>query len=232
MTKAINNNNTARALQKEMATAKKWDEQAKLEWEIACNTSYQRGYVYSHDEMKELYDRYGDCCDGATKAVHKKCHNGKKFKYIVVKRFKPWGYIPNVFFEHEKCTGNQLIDEIGCWNELSKTEWGDLLAPILKYFTSKSDKVSAISETMLENVVIISQKAVEVDDAYNCCEMAYQMNERDGLIGESVNERFHKMKELSRKMGWRDALGNSGNSGVIFDYYQNCWKAVFIDYAL
>lgn len=226
-------NQSVKALQSRMASEKKRSARSLMEWELACNTNVNRGKVYSQEELFDLYsrnDRNG--ATGATKICHLHNHNGGDFKYIVIKRHKVHGYIPNANREHGKCTGNQLIDEINCWVEFQETETADLLCPILKYFTSKSDKVSATSETMQHNVIIIAQKAVYVGDARDACNRAETLNRREGFHGETAQARYDKLKALSQKQGWRDAMYNGGNSGVIFDYAQGCYKAVFIDYAL
>ena len=227
-------NITAKALQAQMAKAKKHSARSLLEWEMACNTNSKRGHVYNQEELNDLYSRdsWDSCKHGATKTCHLKSHEGRKFKYIVVKRHQTNGYIPDAHRERAKITGNQLIDEINCWLEYMETETADLLCPILKYFTSKSDKVTAISETMQENVVIIAQKAVFVGDAEDACKEAQRLNEVEGYNGEGWRTRYTKLEALSDSKKWRDAMYNGGNSGVIFDYSKNCYKAVFIDYAL
>ena len=226
-------NASVKALQAHMAKAKKHSENALIEWELACNTNKERGNVPTQSEICENYDRYGENSEGCSKAVHFHNHiNGNKFEYIVVKRHKKHGYIPDVCGEHEKCTGNQLIDEINCWLEFAETEYADLLCPIMRYFTSKSDKVTATSSTMLNNVVIIAQKAIKTGDAQRMCRLAERLNDEYGFIGEDAVTRYEKLENLSNMQGWRDALWNGGNSGVIFDYDKGCYKAVFIDYAL
>lgn len=220
-------NVTAKALQAAMAKAKKTSKQALVEWEMACNTNSNRGKTYDQNELLKLYDRYGDAC-GATKATHTDCHNGNEFEYIVVKRHRRHGYLPEI--RNEFMTGNQMIDEINCWERYaSDKEKSDLLCPILKSFTSKSDKVSSKSEKMQFNVLIIAQKAVYVSDAASCCKKAYKLNNGKG---ETPEERYEKLKALSKENNWRDAMYNGGNSGVIFDYSTGLYKAVFIDYAL
>ena len=226
-------NETSKALQAFMAKEKKFSACTLLEWLLACNTNNKRGHVFDQSEILKLYARDGwEHEHGASKTCHLISHTGENFQYIVIKRHRTNGYIPNVHGEHAKCTGNQLIDEINCWQEFAETEYSDLLCPIFKYFTSKSDKVSATSETMQHNVVIIAQKAVKVGDASYACSKAERMNAEHGYKGESYDERYAKLKALSKKQGWRDAMHNGGNSGVIFDYAKNCYKAVFIDYAL
>lgn len=224
-------NPTVKAVQSRMAKEKKTDIQIRIEWEIACNTNNQRGHVYDQSEIHELYSRdnwKAEC--GATKTCHTVCHTGKEFKYIVVKRHQTHGYLPEL--RNKKATGNQLIDEINCWLEYAELPEADLLCPILKYFTSKSDKVTATSETMQHNVVIIAQKAVKVGTASRMCRKAEEMNREYGYKGESAESRYRKLEKLSESKNWRDAMYNGGNSGVIFDYAKGCYKAVFIDYAL
>lgn len=190
------------------------------EWAIAVNTNPNRDKVYDQHELNAMFDRYGENVDGCSKAVH-------KLQYIVVKRHQYNGYIPEI--RNSRGTGNQLIDEINCWLAYWDKPESDLLCPVLKYFTSKSDKVSATSETMQENVVIVAQKAVAVGNAKAMCRKAWELN---GYKGEDPDERFAKLRKLSDENNWRDALYNGGNSGVIYDYRTNRYKAVFIDYAL
>ncbi len=197
----------------------------RTEWEMACNTNPNRGKTYDQWEFLKMFSRDRGDGHGASKTVH-------VLEHIVVKRHQTGGYIPNVRREHAKCTGNQLIDEINCWNEMAETADADLLCPVLKYFTSKSDKVSATSETMQHNVVIIAQKAVRIGNADYACRKAYELNRDNGFRGESPAVRYEKLEKLSAKKGWRDAMYNPGNSGVIFDYEKGYYKAVFIDYAL
>lgn len=195
----------------------------RAEWEMAFNTNPNRGTVVDQNDLLKMFDRYGDNNDGCSKAVH-------LLRYIVVKRHQKGGYIPEI--RNEYGTGNQLIDEINCYKRFKDKPEADLLCPIFKYFTSKSDKVDATSETMQRNVVIIAQKAVYVSDARWACRKAEQMNREHGYHGESADSRYRKLANFSDSQNWRDAMYNHGNSGVIFDYSKNCYKAVFIDYAL
>jgi hypothetical protein len=221
-------NPTTKALQSHMAKAKKHNPQARLEWEMSCNTNNQRGKVYDQHELLELYSRRigTDCENGFSKVCHLYSHEGKKFDNIVLKRHQHG--------RHADHLGNQLIAEIECWNELAETADADLLCPVLKYFTSKSDKVSETSETMKRNVIIIAQKAVFVGDVESACEEAERLNAEKGINDgiEPAEERYEAMRELARRRRWRDVMWNDGNSGVIFDYAKGCYKAVFIDYAL
>ena len=224
-------NSSVKALQSFMAKAKKRDSQALMEWLMSCNTSNERGHVYDQSEINSLYarDDYREG-HGATKTCHLTCHNGEKFKYIVVKRHQTDGYIPEI--RNAYGTGNQLIDEINCWVRYQEKEEADYLCPILKYFTSKSDKVTATSEKMQENVCIIAQKAIYVDDCAGACSHAEYLNAMEGYEGTDANRRYEELKRFATSQNWRDVMRNPGNSGVIFDYSRNCYKAVFIDYAL
>lgn len=233
MAQTTRKNATVKALQAKMASEKKHSKRSLLEWELSCNTNANRGNIYNQSDINKLYDRDDwNGANGASKTCHLHNHLGQPFKYIVIKRHQTGGYIPNIAREHNSCTGNQLIDEINCWLEFAETETADLLCPILKYFTSKSDKVTATSEKMQANVVIIAQKAVYIGNAKNACKEAQRLNVEQGYNGETAESRYYKLEKLSNKQGWRDAMYNRGNSGVIFDHSQNCYKAVFIDYAL
>lgn len=225
-------NTSAKALQAFMAKAKKVDEQTRIEWEMACNTNNQRGHVFDQSEINVLYSRDDWKCgkQGATKTTHITCHNGNKFQFIVVKRHQTDGYIDEHANDpNTKQTGNQLIDEIQCWQEFASEKESDFLCPILKFFTSKSDKVAATSETMQKNVVIIAQKALFVGNLSSMCRKAGELNNDSS---EAIEARYCEMCAFSKKQGWRDAIHNPGNSGIIFDYATNRYKAVFIDYAL
>ena len=214
--------------------AKKADEQMFLEWEMAFNTNGSRKdrKVWDQHEINALYSRddWRKGEQGATKTCHVKCHNGNDFEYIVVKRHQTNGYIDehqyNPDFYH---TGNQLVDEIRCFEKFALTDKEDYLCPILKYFTSKSDQVTATSETMQNNVCIIAQKAVYVSDLRHACLKAAELN---GEEGEAADRRYREMRHFAEEQGWRDAVHNGGNSGVIYDYAKQTYKAVFIDYAL
>lgn len=224
-------NSATKALQSEMARAKKTDSSALLEWLMSCNTNSKRGHVYDQTDFLNLYGRNNwSAPQGATKTCHLKSHTGNEFKYIVVKRHQEGGYIPEI--RNEYGTGNQLIDEINCWVRYAEKPESDFLCPILKYFTAKSDRVDPTSEKMQENVVIIAQRAVKVGNARTMCELAQEMNESAGYLGIDADVRYNQLKRFSDSQNWRDAMRNPGNSGVMFDYAQQCFKAVFIDYAL
>lgn len=231
-------NASVKAIQTKLATEKKYSHRSLLEYELSCATNAKRYHIYSQEEVMAMYSRDDwDGEKGASKTVHLENHEGKPFKYIVIKRHQTDGYIPNMRAEKGRGrkvegTGNQLIDEVNCWLTFQLKDEADLLCPILKYFTSKSDKVTATSETMQKNVVIIAQKAVYVGDADDACRKAVEMNALEGYEGEDKYSRYAKLEALSKKQGWRDAMHNPGNSGVIFDYAKGCYKAVFIDYAL
>lgn len=224
-------NLTVKFAQSAMAKAKKFSPKIKLEWEIACNTNKDRGWNPTQSELMELYSRSPRGAKrGATKTCHIKSHLGDEFEFIVIKRHQINGYLPEK--RNAKSTGNQLVDEINCWEEFAERPESDLLCPIFRHFTSKSDQVDAKSETMQNNVIIIAQKAVYIADASGACREAERLNRENGYHGESKRTRYAKLEAFSESQNWRDAMYNPGNSGVIFDYYQNCYKAVFIDYAL
>lgn len=219
-------NNSVKAFKNFMAKQKNVSDHLKTEYEIAFQTNNNRGHVYNQSELKELYNRDSwNGNTGATKVTHMTCHDGIDFEFIVVKRFKEYGWI-------RRDIGNQLVREIQFWQKYANTEYADLLCPMLKFFTSKSDKVNEFSEKMKDNVIIISQKAIFVSSAQTCCNKAEELNEQYGYDGDSSWYRYELLKDFSNKNEWEDCMNNPGNSGVIFDYNSNCFKAVFIDYAL
>jgi hypothetical protein len=213
----IKKNNSVKAFTKMLSQL------CREEWEMACNTNPNRGLVYDQTYFLEQFSRFYGDGEGATKVCH-------LLQHIVIKRHKPHGYCPEI--RNQYGTGNQLIDEAKLYERVALLPEADYLCPVLKYFTSKSDKVSAISEKMQYNVVIIAQKAVKVGTASYCCRKAEEMNKANGYKGESAERRYRKLEAFSESQNWRDALYNGGNSGVIFDYDRKCYKAVFIDYAL
>lgn len=227
-------NNSTKALQSAMsAKATKGDKSARYEHNLSVYSAGDhpsrpgRHNMTQEEICAEFSRKHGGSC-GATKRTHTERPDGTELEFVVVKRYKWHGHE----FWGEGC-GNQLIDEIECWEKLAKTPDADCLCPILKYFTCKSDKVKPLSDKMKERVVIIAQKAVYVDDLAGACREADNLNRRHHKYsGTTYWEREEKLIDLAKRMGWRDVEYNRGNSGVIFDYADNCYKAVFIDYAL
>lgn len=210
-------------------------QRALFEYELAVRSSDSKRVIDGRPEYRnmdfgeicELFSRkFGGHC-GATKRTHVEHPDGWELKFFVVKRYKWHGHD----FWGEGC-GNQLIDEINCWVKLQDTDDADFLCPILKYETAKSDKCKPLSDTMKERVCIIAQKAVWTDDLCGACREAERRNRAEGYKGISAERRISQLRDMANRMGWRDVEYNPGNSGVIFDYAQGCYKAVFIDYAL
>lgn len=223
----IKKNASVSALAKHMAKEKKHNSQTLLEYNMAFQTNAERGHVFNQEELIFLYDREGQA-QGASKAVHTIAHNGFNFEYIIVKRMLKYPYIP----DDAGSSGNQLHDEVEFWKKFSHTEYGDLLCPTLRAYETKSDHNEPRSKTALKNIVVISQRAVYISNMRRCCEEAERLNAMYGYAGEDFTTRKNKLVAFANKMKWRDVEYNGGNSGVIFDYSQNCFKAVFVDYAL
>lgn len=232
-------NETVKALMAMMAKEKKYDENTLLEWEIACNTNNKRGKVFNQSKLKELYSNEWEIIfrkegvkTGASKIVHTYNHEDEPFNHIVIKRHQIGGYIDEHEYDDTPMTGNQLIDEILTWEMYCDKEESDFFCPVLKSFTSKSDKVNPTSFKAQDNVIIISQKATNIGDAWDACEAAESKNIEEGYYGTPASVRFDHMEEISDRLGWRDVIRNPANAGVIFDYSQRCYKAVFVDYGL
>lgn len=208
---------------------------ALFEYELAVRSSDSRKVVCGRPQYRNtpfseicgLFSRRYGGHTGATKRTHTHHPDGWEMQLFVVKRYKYHGFE----FWGEGC-GNQLIDEINCWVKLAETPDADYLCPIFKYETAKSDKCQPLSDTMKERVCIVAQKAVWVDDLEGACKDAEARNRACGYRGVPATRRQEQLEDMAKRMGWRDVRHNPGNSGVIFDYSQGCYKAVFIDYAL
>lgn len=224
-------NATVKALQSHLAGIKKIDTRAAREWSMTFNTKGPtaeepcRPKVYGQTEAKRDFDRWGQHC-GASKAVHTIDSTGEAFQYICIKRIKRGAWLP------DEGSGNQLHDEVEAWERFANTAEADYLCPCLKSFETKSDHNNPRTAKALDNIVVIAQKAITVCVLSEACRQAEVMNKRGGYVFIPAKEREESMLTFAHKMGWWDVRNNAGNSGVIFDYDKNCFKAVFIDYAL
>lgn len=197
-------------------------EQFLFEYLMACSTDPD---LVPHDLQQYLldhFDRIGQA-HGATKATHVQHPDGWVFHHIVVKRIRSWANIS---------LGNQCKFEARTWEHFATSPEADFLCPVLRWYGSRSDKVLENSEKDRENMVMICQKAKHTGPCKLMCEMAEKLNRENGFRGENAHGRYERMRQLAHEQGWWDVLHNGGNSGVVFDYSQNCYKAVFIDYAL
>lgn len=203
-----------------------------IQWEQAFNSKPATDkepdrVVWGQKYFMDNYSRrFGGHC-GATKRTHTHHPDGWELELFVVKRYKWHGW--DAIGEG---SGNQMIDEIDCWERLADTDEADLLCPILKWFKVRSDKCAPLTEKAKDRVVIIAQKAVYVSDMVDACNHAERLNRENGFHGKSSRRRVEELKNMANRHHWRDVEFNPGNSGVIFDYNLNCYKAVFIDYAL
>lgn len=224
-TRRIESNGT-KALQTAMCNdMKAYGGLYEIEYNIANGTN--RGRNVTQKALKQMFDRYGNNSDGCSKAVHLE-YEGHEFNYIVVKRSQVYPYIPS----DAHSSGNQLLDEVNCWLRFEDEPESDYLCPVLRHYFSKSDKVHPTSDKALDNSIIVAQKACRVGNMKHMCAKAEQMNNDAGYFGIDAETRFEQLSSFSESMGWRDAIYNPANCGVIYDYNLLCYKAVIIDYAL
>lgn len=228
MSRKVEKSNEVKAMIAYMSEHKTDDKLTMYEYKIASSNT--RIGVIGQAELKRCYGRvYGDA-SGATKVCHiRHYETDEQFKYIVIKRFSKYG---STFC---KGTGNQVIDEIDTYNKIMNESPADLdfICPIVKAYTTKSDKVPDVnSEKARDNCMIIAQKASHISNAYEACEKAEELNDENGYIGTDADTRYSEIERFCRKYNMHDVLGHGANSGVIFDYEKNCYKAVVIDYAL
>ena len=190
---------------------------SRQEWEIAINTNNQRGKVYTQEELLQMYPANDGDASGASKTCY-------ILNNIVIKRQRK---------NSCGCFGNQVAQEIECFvNANDKLK--DILCPILAYYKVKSDKVNNEDKKAYEKYLIISQKAIYIDDFQTCCEKAFQMNIDKGYKNNfaDYNEMYNELAKVLKKNGINDWQGHTGNSGIIFDYENNYYKAVLVDYGL
>lgn len=251
------NNDTYKAVSKDLLKAcgkcKDWEDEsfslaereARFEYEL-LNRNTKANNVLNGDQIRYFFSRdYGEA-SGATKTTHLRNKiadlKGVEFMHIVIKRHKTGGYKPGEgrydqsrHKNDPKWTGNQLIDEIRFYRQYEGHKDQDLLCPILRTEEPRgkmSGKKYAFDERVLEQLVIIAQKAIYTGSAEMCCDEAERLNSLYGYNGETSSKRYERMEAMSDRHNWRDALYNWGNSGVIFDLKERCYKAVFIDYGL
>ena len=168
---------------------------------------------------------------GANKVVYLHHPDGTPLQYICIKRDREDGNSGLI----EEC-GIQCELEIAAYEALAENPERDCLCPIFKYFTARSDKAGV--EKRRQRVVIVCQKAEYIGGLRDCCIEAEFRNREECRHGyETAEERQARIERLCRKMKWHDIVGRGWggghrNCGVIFDYADNIWKAVIVDYAL
>lgn len=200
---------------------------AEFEMGVTFASNPRTQKTYTGEEIRAMYPRDRmpiGSFSGASKIVHtydKDCQHELSFVCIKRALYCAW-----------TGRGNQLLDEIRCWERLSTTDDSDFLCPILRWGCQQGNKVSDTDERQLERVYIVAQKAVKVARMDRACEIAENLNKARGLTGTSASERYDALTSFAYRMNWWDVTGNSGNCGVIYDYEKNCYKAVIIDYAL
>lgn len=190
---------------------------SRYEWELAINTNNQRGKVYNQEELLQMFPANNGDAHGASKT----CYVLDK---IVIKRQKT---------NCHKCFRNQVAQEINCFLNANE-DLKEILCPILSYFKVKSDKVNDEDEKAYLKYMVISQKAVYIDDFKTCCYKAFEMNNNKGHYNKFIdaNTMYKQLGRILINNNIHDWEGHDGNSGVIFDYEKGYYKPVLIDYGL
>lgn len=192
---------------------------SRYEWELAINTNNQRGKVYTQEELLKMFPAEEGDAHGASKT----CYVLEK---IVIKRQKTNCY--KGFYK-----SNQVANEINTFINATE-ELKNVLCPILSYFKVKSDKVNDEDNKAYSKYIMISQKAIIIDDFKNCCYKAFKLNQQNNFRNIYINaeEMYRELERVLNKNGIDDWYGHDGNSGVIFDYENGYYKPVLIDYGL
>lgn len=165
--------------------------------------------------------------NGASKLVYwHDAQTGMRYDHIVVKVERTDRHSTSYWGWQIQCR-----DEVKAWEALAKTPDADLLCPVLKYFKPKSDHPGL--KKSRSRMMVISQKAVFIGSLEECLQEAQTRNTVNRKYSaEGKAERRERIIDLCNRMGWRDVLHHGANCGVIYDYHNNCYKAVIVDYAL
>ena len=204
----------------------------RSEYGMIYQTNKNRGFYYSQEALLNLYNENNFDDNGCSKMVF--LHNAetkKNFKYIVIKRMRT-DFVEGKYLRGNNNNNNQVADELKMFLELEKTEnkFFNLLNPILRYDTVKSDHNDSESKKSLQKYIIICQKATDIGNWQHACKRAKLLNQKANLI-DKFPYQYNKGLEFAEAYNMQDIIYNIGNSGVIFDIINNCYKAVFIDYA-
>ena len=224
-------NKETMALKNYLVSSKKENPELQWEYEMIYANNKSTQNVWTGEDIRGAFPRYEmdeGSFSGYTKVGHK-CRKDENGDYIemetcVVKRFSVFGGTVD--------GKNQVIEEIKTWEYFAGRDESDFLSPVLRWGYVRGDKVSPLDERNKEECYIVAQKAVKVGQMKKMCEMAEKMNNDEFIFGESAEDRYHALCNFADDQGWWDVKVNGGNCGVIFDYSQNCYKAVIIDYAL
>ena len=192
----------------------------KTEYGIAFQDNPQRKGYTTGEDLRNTFCRkdYYEISNNHGASKHAYILN-----YIVIKRQLINGWGEDI---------NQLEGEIKFYLQHKNDEWSDVICPILRYGLHRGDRVESTSEKYYNQSYIVSQRAIKTGTASYCCRLAEEMNKNEGYYGEDYFTRYAKIEKFAKHFRLRDVLNNPGNSGVIFDYSKNCYKAVVIDYAL
>lgn len=195
-----------------------------IQWGLAFNSNPQRDGYTSGADLRAAFPRkssselgcYGDN-RGATK-------HGYQDGELFILRYM----LDGAQFRH-----NQFIAQIKLYQRVKDTPDAEYFAPIFRFGMARGDKNAEYSPRMLEELYIVTQCAKYKGDVAYCINKAHELNIDGGFYEAQLPQvRYSKMLEICAKYGLRDVVDHPDNSGVIFDYSENCYKAVILDYGL
>lgn len=191
------------------------------EWGIAFNSNPKRKDYYNGEYIRNTFFRISqnDASYGNNRGATKNAH---LLNHLCILRYM----LDGVNFGN----GNQMINQIEMYKKATDAE-KDIFAPIFRYGMQRGDKATAFSDSMLNELYIVTQKAVDKGDLYRMCQRAEELNRQHNCwTGKHADVRYNEIMDILRKYRIRDVDGHDDNSGVIFDYAMNCYKAVVLDY--
>lgn len=127
----------------------------------------------------------------------------------------------NIFYN------NQIKKQVEIWSKIALTPEAVYFNPVLSYGLHRGDKLSGNDSRYINNSFVVSQKAKVFATIEECIRQMYILNK--SLFNSTDVEYYRKaMESAIHKAGAGDIKAE--NIGLIYDYSEGEYRAVFIDY--
>ena len=131
------------------------------------------------------------------------------------------------FHKHRDCYGNQIKKQVETWQKIALNPISQFFNPVLSYGLHRGDKLTATDTRYIDKSFIVSQRAQIYSTVRQAIRTAFNLNQKPYTEGDIENY-YMEMRTAIKSLGLGDIKGE--NVGVIFDYYNGEYRAVFIDY--
>lgn len=211
MTKTSRKNQTVKAFQSFLAAEEKKQKSGYIRVERQMiGAVNNRGKNLTCDQVKDYCDRYLQVIgEGGSKIVY-------GMDDIVIAFHKANSYYDN-----------QIKRQVDIWNKVALTNNAKYFNPILSYGLHRGDKIDATDYRYLNKSFIVSQKAEIFSTIKQAIRRMYQLNNK-AYTDSDIDEYYYNMEEAIWQAGAGDLKGE--NVGVIYDYWNDEYRTVFIDY--